>query len=346
MKILFNCNNSAFQAPGGGEILLLKTREFLIKNKINVKLFSQWEDKLEDYDLLHNFGLSNNCYNLVNLAYNKKVPLAITPIYSWPSLSFAIKSGVTIEHKVNLSAYALIHNIGFLNRFTVVKKMLEKANKILPDSKAEANLLIKTYKINKNKFYPIPNGVDERFYSADKREFVNKFNLEDFILYVGRVESRKNVLTLIQIMNKLNLPLVIIGDAPPNAMKYYNLCKKIAKKNIYFLGKMNHESSLLESAYAASKVIVLPSWLETPGLSALEGGLTGANIVVTSRGSAKEYFKDYAYYIDPYNKKDIKNKILEAYSQEKNSEVRKHINKNFLWKKVIKGVKEVYELMI
>lgn len=345
MKILFSCNNNAFQSPGGGEVLLLKTREFLLKNKVNVKLFNQWEDKLQDYDILHNFGLSSNCYDLINLANHKKVPIAITPIYSWPSLSFAIKSGVNLRHKLNLSVYSLMHNSSFLNKFTLVRKMLNRADIILPDSKIEANLLIKSYKINKNKFHPIPNGVDERFYKSNKKEFVNKFGLEDFVLYVGRIESRKNVLILIKIMNKLNLPLVIIGDAPDQAKEYYNICKKVAKNNIYFLGKINHESSLLESAYAAAKVVVLPSWLETPGLSALEGGLAGANIAITSRGSAHEYFKNYVNYINPYNKNNIRDNILEAYNKEKSNELRNHIRKNFLWNKVIKGVKEAYKTL-
>ena len=87
MKILLNSNNSGFQAPGGGEILLSKTKEFLLKKGIDVKLFDQWNDKLEDFDILHNFGLSNNCYDVINVAHNKKVPIAITPIYSWPSLN-------------------------------------------------------------------------------------------------------------------------------------------------------------------------------------------------------------------------------------------------------------------
>ena len=58
MKILFNSNNSGFQAPGGGEILLLKTKEFLIKKGIKVKLFDQWSDKLEDYDIFNKLSYS------------------------------------------------------------------------------------------------------------------------------------------------------------------------------------------------------------------------------------------------------------------------------------------------
>ena len=59
-------------------------------------IFVSMKDKLTDYDLLHNFGLSNNCYDLINAAYNKKVPIAVTPIYSWPSLRFAMRSGIDL----------------------------------------------------------------------------------------------------------------------------------------------------------------------------------------------------------------------------------------------------------
>jgi len=342
MKISFNCNNGAFQSPGGGEVLLLKTKEFLTKDKVNVKFFDSWNDKLENYDIFHNFGLSSNCYDLINSAYSKKVPIVVTPIYSWPSLRFALKSGSNLKERFNLTSYAIINNNYLFNKFTVVKKILDKANKILPDSQVEADLLIKRYKLSKNKFHPVPCGVDERFYEAKDKEFVKKYGLKDFVLYVGRIDSRKNVLVLIKIMNKLNLPLVIIGNSLPHQIGYYNMCRRIAKKNVYFLGKINHESSLLESAYAAAKVVVLPSFLETPGLSALEGGLAGSNVVVTTRGSSISYFKGYANYINPYNEEDIKRKILIAYHTEKDKELKNYIKSNFLWKIVVKKVKDVY----
>ena len=345
MKILFNCNNTAFQSKGGGEVLLLKTKEYLEKGNIKIKFFDQWQDKIEDYGILHNFGLSANCYDLINLSYNKNIPIVVTPIYSWPSIRFAIRSGFTLDHKLKLGIYAFFHNTNFINNLTAVKKILNKANKILPDSKIEADLLSKTFKINKNKFYPVPCGVDSRFYKTSKKEFVDKYGLEDFVLYVGRIDPRKNVLKLIRIMNKLKFPLVIIGRNLPHEKEYYDMCKKLAKNNIHFLGWIDHESSLLESAYAAAKVVVLPTFLETPGLSTLEGGLAGANIVVTSRGSAREYYKDYAHYVNPFNEKDIKDGIARAYKEEKNINLREHIRKNFLWNNVVKKVKQVYNTL-
>ena len=347
MKVLFNCNNSAFQSPGGGEILLLKTKEFLSKQNIKIKLFNQWEDKLTDHNILHNFGLSSNSYDLIKTAYNKKIPIAITPVYSWPSIRFAIRSGINLRQKLELSTYAILHNTNPINKLTNMGKMLNKASLILTDSHAEKNMILKNFKLNENKFKIAPYGVDKRFYHANKREFINKYKMEDFLLYTGRLEPRKNVLTLIKIANKFNLPLVIIGSGNyQGGEEYYNLCKKIAKKNIVFIDKIEHESSLLSSAYAAAKAVVLPSWLENPGLSVLEGGLAGANVLVTSRGSSKEYFKDYALYSDPFDNKDIEKKLLMIYKKDKDNKLREHIKKNFIWEIVTKKIAKYYKDLV
>ncbi len=117
--------------------------------------------------------------------------------------------------------------------------------------------------------------------------------------------------------------------------EYFRLCKKEAKnsKNIHFLGYIPHNSTLFLSAYAACKVFVLPSWYETPGLAALEAGLAGANVVITQRGATKEYFKKYAWYVDPSSVKSIREKTLEAFYAKKSKKLSKHILKNYTWEK-------------
>ncbi len=343
MKVLFNCNTIAFQSPGGGTVQLLKTKEYLEKNKINVKLFNQWDDKIGNYDIIHNFGKSNNCYDVIHSAKLQKVPIAITPIYNWPSLIYGLKENIGIKRKLKFIAYHIIKNNHLFDFISKTRIMLKEADIILPDSQAEAKLMIKHFNLDKRKIAIVPVGVEKSFKDAKKNLFIEKYGLKDFVLYVGRIEQRKNLIELIKIMNKINLPLVIIGNKVPDQINYYNICRKIAKKNIHFLGELEKDSKLLMSAYAATKVFVLPSFVETPGIATLEAGLAGANIVITERGSTREYFKNHVSYINPLNTTQIEKAIKLEYDKDKNRNLSKYIEKNFVWEVVIKKVIKAYQ---
>ena len=344
MKVLFNCNNTVFQHPGGGEILLLKTMEYLKKEGITIKLFDHWNDKIVDYDILHNFGKSSNCYDLIRLSKMHNLPIVLTPLYNWPSVKYGIREHYSFPQKIKGVGYTLLkRHFSFVSKS---KKILSLSDMITPDSMIEGRLLQKDFGISLRKVFPVPCGVDEKFYGAKPDEFYDKYKLENFILYVGRIDPRKNLLDLIKIMNKINIPLVLIGAKNQEYLTYYENCLKIANKNIHFIDHMDHDSSMLKSAYASAKVLALPSWLEAPGLVALEAGLAGTNIVITNRGTTTEYFKDYAWYVNPLDKRDIESKIRDAYNTERNKELSKHIKENFIWPKVIAKLKEGYRKVL
>ena len=192
----------------------------------------------------------------------------------------------------------------------------------------------------------IPNGVDIKFKDGNSKLFESKYKINDFILFVGRIEHRKNLLRLIMAFIKSNLKtnLVIIGKIED--YDYYNLCKKESNEKVIFIPPMPHDSEILKSAYKSAKVLVLPSFLETPGLSALEGGLAGTNIVITKIGGTNEYFEDYAFYIDPFDEKDIQKALISAYNAPSTDELSKHIQKEFTWDKVAQKTLDVYNLII
>ena len=100
------------------------------------------------------------------------------------------------------------------------------------------------------------------------------------------MEYRKNQLQFLKGMMKNNLPIVFIGNNKFNK-GYTALCKKLsdARGNVLFIDHISQE--YLFSAYINARVHVLPSWYETPGLSSLEAGAAGCNIVVSDRGSTR-----------------------------------------------------------
>ena len=97
------------------------------------------------------------------------------------------------------------------------------------------------------------------------------------------------------------------------------------------MGGIPHDSELLRSAYAACDTFLLASWLETPGLAALEACLAGAKIVITQEGATREYFRNLAAYVNPSNCRDIRSKTLTVYEQPKDDRLREHVRRNFLW---------------
>jgi len=339
-----NTMPTSFQVLGGGGIVALKTKEYLEKEGVNVRLFNYWQDKIKDYDILHNIGTGSSCYDVIESAHSQKIPIALTTIYDLHQMSYIIKSNVSFKTKINQIGYNIINR--HFQRFSKVKKMLDMADILFPDTWMEGDFLVKQFKIPKEKIFPVPHGVDERFIHATPDKFKEKYKLNDFILYVGRIDVRKNVLNLIKALKGTKIPLVIIGTYEPHLKDYYNECRKEADENVHFLGAFGHESTMLESAYAAAKVVTLPAEYETPGLVALEAGLAGANIVITERGSTKDYYDKYAGYINPENIQDIKEKLLVSYNSQKNNQLRNHIKENFLWDKIVKKTLEGYKKVL
>jgi glycosyltransferase involved in cell wall biosynthesis len=344
MRIAFFAYPHSFQVPGGGEILLLKTKEFLEKKGISVKLFNQWEDKLKDFDILHVFGSVKDCLGLMEAAKPLGVKVVLSPVF-WSTLNRALHEYGGINKKLNMAVRHLAKAV-----FPVLpssrRRMLEVADIILPNSKAEVNQLVKLFAIDKNKVHVCYLAADERFSRAKPDEFIARFGLNDFILSVGRIEPRKNQLNLIKALKGCEKKLVIIGNIVLGYEKYYEECKRLGGDDVLFINNINHENTILASAYAAAKVFVLQGWFETPGLVALEAGLAGCNLAVTNAGSTREYFTDYAEYFNPANTKSIKTAIEHAIKKDKTDELKKHILNNFTWEKYAEENIKVYNQLI
>jgi glycosyltransferase involved in cell wall biosynthesis len=336
MKVLFNTQSIGFQMMGGLEVQMLQTKKHLEKLGVNVKLFDPFHDKLEDFDILHIFGsYSYETVPITKMAKEKNIPITISSVYWISSRKKLIDFGTKLL-SIFSENYALINP---------PKYLFSLANIILPNSRLEAELLIKQFNIDRKKIFVVPNGVERRFLHGDPDIFIQKYGIEDFVLFVGHIEERKNVLRLIKAMNDIEVPLVIIGTPMSAQRYYYNICKKEANDNIHFLGGINHDSELLSSAYSAAKVFALPSWAETPGIATLEAGLAGCNIVITNRGSTTEYFKNFATYCN-IDVKSIRNAIIEAYSREKSEELINHILDNYTWDVVAKKTLAAYDLIV
>jgi glycosyltransferase involved in cell wall biosynthesis len=217
------------------------------------------------------------------------------------------------------------------------------AQAVLPNTTDESELFIKGIGVHTDRVKIVPNGVEERFASAKSELFIKTYGIKDFILNVGHVgPERKNVYRLIEAIEGIDRPSVIIGriEDSPEAKR----CLVRAKQNqrLLVLDNISHDSELLASAYAACSVFALPSQFETPGIAALEAALAGARIVITKYGGTKMYFGEDAEYVEYKSVPSIRQGILRALEKPSSEQLRERILKSFTWKTVAEETKKVY----
>ncbi len=331
MKVLFQIRSDYKKCIAGDSIQMLKTKEYLTKLGIDVEISSDYNKDLKKYDILHLFNLvrANETYQYHQNALKQNKPYVLSTIY-WNMTDY-IKND--LNTKSTLEWWFKSNNTR--------KEIIKNAAVLLPNSDMEMQVLQEDFNIS-NKYFVIPNCSDRGFYFANPEKFIKKYKLKDFVLCVGRISNRKNQLALINSLKNQKIKLVLIG--PRSNQKYYEICKEASSENVIFFNEMKHYE--LSSAYAAAKVHVLPSWFETPGLSTLEAGLAGCNIVSTDKGSTKEYFQDFVHYCDPNNEKSIGEAVLKAYIRPKNNELKNYILNNYTWEVAASKTLEAYQYLI
>jgi len=82
------------------------------------------------------------------------------------------------------------------------------ADIIAPNSLAESEQVQRLLAIEKSKMRIVYLAADERFAIANESEFRKMYNIDNFILSIGRIEPRKNQLNLIIGKSKLGVPLL------------------------------------------------------------------------------------------------------------------------------------------
>jgi glycosyltransferase involved in cell wall biosynthesis len=330
MNVILATYQSIGLLQGGPRTQILQTQRSLEQQGVSVRLFSAWEGfGRESTDLVHLFGAHIGTYHLAREFHKLGVPMAVTPIWYSRHTPLVIRGWLSMGRLFRRPARGLWTDYGML------AEICSWARIVLPNTAAEADLLVRGLGVAREKICVVPNGVEERFATADPSLFVRTYGVRDFVLNVGHIgPGRKNVLRLVRALEKINAPAVIMGRIETNP--YGEACLAEAKLNprIVVLDALPNDSPMLASAYEACQVFALPSLFETPGIAALEAGMAGANIVITPHGGTKEYFGDQAEYVEPTSYELIRNGIVKALNKGKTSYLREHLRGHYLWERV------------
>lgn len=323
---------------GGPRTQILQTVSALQSMGLDVRLFDPWNPpRFMPSDMFHLFAANVGTYHLAREIHACGMPLVVSPItYSRHSPAF-------IRTALGLTRLAQTVGPGIWSDYAFCADICSWATRVLPNTRAEADLVARSYGIPAGKIAVVPNGVQERFAHADPALFEKTYNVRNFILNVGHIgHQRKNVLSLIRALATIERPAVIIGRII--AGPYGDACVREAAqhKHILLIDGLDNSSDMLASAYAACDTFVLPSLFETPGIAALEAALAGAKIVVTRYGGTDEYFETHAWYVEPSSVTSIREGIQAALQAEKTTALRDHVMQKYTWQAVAQKTAAVY----
>lgn len=370
MKVLIQSRKNLFSLRGGDTVQLLKTKEELEKLGIEVDISLDYEPNLQEYDLVHlsNVTRIQETYLHVKNAKRQNKPILLSTIF-WPMDEFEkegqigirkiINKFLKIDNQERVKAFARyikdkdsrdiatknIWKIGYTNMQNYVVRNVDY---YLPNSEMEMNELCKSFGIPKKNYSVIPNAIDSKI--AEKQLHSNipeEFKkYKDAIICVGRIEPRKNQLSLVKALDKSDLKLVLVGAVSLNQTGYFEEVKAIIDRNPTFHYIPNIDNSELYQLYRVCKVSTLPSWLDTPGLVSLEAASMGCNLAISSKGSTTEYFGNKAEYCLPDDIEGIRKCVKVAYAKPKSADLQKMIFDKYTWEIAAKKTLEAYRIVL
>jgi glycosyltransferase involved in cell wall biosynthesis len=335
---------TAFQSPGGGEVQLARTARHLDALGVPVRPFGPWTDRLRDARLLHLFGMSREGLALARHARAIGLPVVLSPICWFEPRALAALAGSPARAALDLAKLGL--QAAMPRRPGWRRELLRLADRVLPNSHAEARQLARLFAVEPRRFRVVPNGVELGFAEADPSAFRERIGLDRFVLFAGRVEPRKNPLGLIRALRPTGLPLAVVGGVVPGHERYAARCRREGEGFVRWASRLGPDSPLLASAYAAARVFALPSWFETPGLAALEAALAGAAVVITPYGCTREYFGARARYARPDRPREIARAVLSAWEEGPAPGLGPHVRSRYLWSEAARRTAEVYDELV
>lgn len=215
--------------------------------------------------------------------------------------------------------------------FWKFKKAADMADKIIAISEQTKRDIIQYLKVPETKIEVIYQGCHQAFKEQQSPELMQevkeKFRLpERFILNVGTIEDRKNLLNIVKAVNGTEIPLVVVG----RKTKYFQKIERFLKKNkmekqVLFLEGVSMDE--LACLYKLADIFVYPSFFEGFGIPVIEA-LFSKTVVVTSNTSClPEAGGKDSVYINPDNDLDIRAKIKFLWENE--SERKRREEKGF-----------------
>ncbi len=277
-----------------------------------------------------------------------------SPITALP-LTYPRKSVVTVHDLAIYKNPGWFPSQIFSTRL-LVPQALRSADKIIAVSESTKKDLKELFNVSDKKISVIYEGVRvEKIRLKKQKENIARFKLgPKFILFIGTLEPRKNLVTLVRAYKKLltwhkefvRYPLVIAGHPAYKSEEVYDEVKELKLgKLVKFIGYITHNEKV--DLLKACSCFINPSSYEGFGLTLVEAMALGAPVITSGISSMPEIVGKAGVLIDPEKEYEIAAAMKEVLS---NTRLRSKLKKlgieqaaKFSWEKCARQTLAVYK---
>lgn len=283
-----------FQREGGLQVQVRETIAALNRlgqdeaHPLQAELVDPNRQRLDQFDLIHVFSAINGNYRVVEAATDMGVPVVLSPLLSpgWDRAS-GFRARVADRLAGRLTAWHV------QTSYAQTKKALQLARLVVALGEAERDAITSGFLIEPAKIRVFPNGISRQFFTARPELFRHRTGIQGpFVLMAGTVSPYKNQLGLVQALEGLDLPIVLIGRCGRDDQGYLEAV--LRSPQVRWLGELQHEDPLLASAFGAASVVALPSHGEVFPLAVLEALACGTPVVMTDENALDLRESDFA----------------------------------------------------
>lgn len=290
----------------------------------------------------------------IKINFSKQKPdVFFSPTHYIPKFSRVKKINIIFD-------LSFIHFPQFFNKIDLwkltnwTKYSVENINHIITTSQSTKNDLLKIYNVPSNKItvsYPGYN-TSEFGVNLDKERIKmtkDKYKIDGpFIIFIGTIQPRKNLIMLIDAFEKIeNLKLVIVGKTDGEGRKgwmYHEILERPSRngteEKVIFTGFVPRMD--LPYLLSGAEAFILPSLWEGFGITVVEAMASGTPVIVSNTSSLPEIVGDAGLLIDPKSQDQIEQSIRTIVSDNK---LRSKLSKlgikqaqKFSYKKMVKDV--------
>jgi glycosyltransferase involved in cell wall biosynthesis len=324
LRVAMLNRSNAWSAPGGDTRIMLQMQEAVRTHGIEIT-YPETEADCTESDILHfvNMTLPEPLSHASALAEALGKPFVLTTLFEdWnqylaPSHQTFTYAKQFVEGKVSLSdmtELVLKQTTNGCGPRLNVEAALGNASALLACGESEAARIRSSYPNVADRVHIVPFAVTSPQLVDDHvlESLLRTLGFDQYVLCIGRLETRKNQLMLLAALQNEDIPIVFAtgGHTPQPA---YRATVQQWKRNapVRYLERVPWHS--MSTVIRAASAHVLPSFYELPGLVHLECASAGIPIVASTWGALTDYLPESAFYpCDPTDIESIRNATLNA----------------------------------